>query len=119
MEAHINVFRLLDHTQEHLAGAESPLAQSERDHLRRCGECQAVFRVIAPQLRDGSVGINGEISSTTDYYRNLCCGSEILVLAGKRFPDCNRHKDWSVVWVLIGEEGELPDLSKRRDDFAA
>jgi hypothetical protein len=41
---------------------------------------------------------NGETNQKFGVYRSLCCGQEIILPAGKRFPDCPSHKNLPTIW---------------------
>jgi hypothetical protein len=62
---------------------------------------------------------NGEMNFTSGVYRNLCCGTEIVIPAGWPFPDCAKHVGLNTHWKLVENEDrilhvtELPDSKKR------
>ena len=44
---------------------------------------------------------NGDVNMQYGLYRNLCCGLEIIVREGAKFPDCENHPKLSTVWKLV------------------
>jgi hypothetical protein len=44
---------------------------------------------------------NGEISQSFGIYKAVCCGTQIVLNAGARFPDCPRHPKLSTIWKLV------------------
>lgn len=44
---------------------------------------------------------NGEINDRFGVYKNVCCGEEIVIPAGKEFPDCPNHPKLSTIWKPI------------------
>jgi len=62
---------------------------------------------------------NREMNSQAGTYKNVCCGTEIVIPAGVAFPDCARHLDLHTEWQLVKNDGriphanELPDSKKR------
>jgi len=47
---------------------------------------------------------NGEINDKFGTYKSLCCGAEIVINSGARFPDCPRHLNLPTIWKAIAEE---------------
>jgi hypothetical protein len=45
---------------------------------------------------------NGEINPTFGLYRNVCCGLEIIIREGVKFPDCRNHAKLPTIWKPIG-----------------
>jgi hypothetical protein len=41
---------------------------------------------------------NGEKNTRLGFYKNLCCGKEIVVPAGNEFPDCPNHRGLTTIW---------------------
>jgi hypothetical protein len=64
---------------------------------------------------------NGDINTEFGVYRSLCCGREIMVREGTKFPDCPRHPNLSTVWKRV--EVEITQVSttrkKKKSDPAA
>jgi hypothetical protein len=46
---------------------------------------------------------NGEINKEFGVYRSLCCGAEIVIPAGTRFPDCPKHPRLTTVWKPVND----------------
>jgi len=47
---------------------------------------------------------NGEINNSFGVYKTLCCGSEIVIAEGAKFPDCPKHLTISTQWKSIHDE---------------
>jgi hypothetical protein len=47
---------------------------------------------------------NGEINSKFGVYKNVCCGSEIVLGEGMTFPDCPNHPKLTTQWKSISDE---------------
>jgi hypothetical protein len=62
---------------------------------------------------------NGEINIQFGVYKNVCCGTEIVIPVGSTFPNCARHLDQPTVWEPVSNDdsipraSELPDSKKR------
>ena len=66
---------------------------------------------------------NCEISDRFGVYRSVCCGAEIAIAEGAKFPDCPKHPKLVTKWESVGDEpirhvSELRS-TKKRDDTAA
>jgi hypothetical protein len=89
--------------------------------LANCAECRCVFIVITRQLTQ-TVSVlfsNGEINPEDGWYKNLCCGLDSYVLAGRTFPDCVRHKNLPTAWKTA-RNNSIPDVTPdRKKDSAA
>jgi hypothetical protein len=44
----------------------------------------------------------GEKNTTFGVYRNVCCGVEVMLSEGAKFPDCPRHVHLPAIWKLVG-----------------
>ena len=44
---------------------------------------------------------NGDVNESFGVYRNVCCGQEIIIRQGAKFPDCKKHSRLSTVWKPI------------------
>jgi len=67
---------------------------------------------------------NGEINKKFGVYKNLCCGVEIVLAEGARFPDCPKHPKLTTEWKPTAGErfpraGDLPSAKKKSRDPAA
>jgi hypothetical protein len=65
---------------------------------------------------------NGEMNEQFGVYRSLCCGVEIAIPKGIRFPDCPNHPKLTTEWKLVTDEkirhvSEI--LPPKNDDPAA
>jgi hypothetical protein len=47
---------------------------------------------------------NGEINEKFGVYRNLCCGSEIVLAERLEFPDCKNHINLITEWKPVADE---------------
>ncbi len=47
---------------------------------------------------------NGEAKKKFGVYRSVCCGAEIVINPGSRFPDCPNHPKLTTVWKPAAEE---------------
>ena len=62
---------------------------------------------------------NRETNFQFGVYKNICCGTEIVIPSGVAFPDCARHPDLRTEWQLVKNDAripranELPDSKKR------
>lgn len=103
---HIRGFRLLEHAQTQVSRGTSLLTGREVEHLRHCTECQDMCALFTRQLnrRAPLWANNGETVPIDGYYKNLCCGLELYIAAGKVFPDCRRHSNLPTVWKLLSED---------------
>jgi hypothetical protein len=101
-------YRLFDQPKTKASGKSFPLLGWEKDHLRGCKDCQelsAAFGRFHKRMPLRLFG-NGEMSQQSGSYKNVCCGIETFVAAGKPFPDCRRHGNLPTSWKLIDEEQE-------------
>ena len=67
--------------------------------------------------------MNGEINDRFGIYKSVCCGSEIVIAEGAKFPDCRKHPKLPTKWNSITDEPvphteELPGR-KKNNGFAA
>ena len=67
---------------------------------------------------------NGETNTRLGVYRSLCCGAEIVLLAGVEFPDCPNHLKLTTTWKGVRDEhipraGNLASSKKKDSDSAA
>jgi hypothetical protein len=61
---------------------------------------------------------NGEINERFGVYTSVCCGAEIVISAGARFPDCPNHPKLTTTWKSAVDEpilhvNELPSTKKK------
>jgi len=62
---------------------------------------------------------NGDVNIQFGVYKNVCCGTEIVIPVGSVFPDCARHLDMPTEWKLVENDrripraSDLPDSKKR------
>ncbi len=63
---------------------------------------------------------NGEINKQFGVYKSVCCGREVVVCEGAKFPDCPRHKNLSTIWKPVDAEIiETKSFKKAASDPAA
>ena len=107
---HVKEYRLFDRSKAEVEGKDFLLLDWEEEHLRGCEECQEVSAVFT-RLSKGTSHLfsNGETNFTSGWYRNLCCGLEHFVIAGKPFPDCRRHKKLPTSWKFVSAENAASD----------
>jgi hypothetical protein len=104
---HVKGYRLFDRSKAEVEEKDFRLLDWGEDHLRGCAECQELAVVFARLCKESPhLFRNGETSYQSGWYKNLCCGLEQFVIAGKTFPDCRRHKNLPTSWKLISEEDE-------------
>jgi len=63
---------------------------------------------------------NGETSNRFGVYKSVCCGLEIVIAEGAKFPDCRKHPKLPTIWKSIGDEkirhvSELPRPEKGKN----
>jgi hypothetical protein len=96
---HIRGFRLFDLALARSAGKAFELSDEEQQHLETCAECRGLSDFFTGQVTARPVLYNnGDVNSTDGWYKNICCGIEVFVQAGKIFPDCRRHKNLPTSW---------------------
>jgi hypothetical protein len=101
---HVKAFRLFDLVQGHSSGSVFQLTEWEKEHLNGCEECRELEAFFRRQTTDRPLLYsNGEVSPTDAWYRNVCCDLELFVPAGKKFPDCRRHKNLPTSWKRTEE----------------
>ncbi len=66
---------------------------------------------------------NGEINKKFGIYKSLCCGFEIVLVEGAKFPDCPNHSRLTTEWKSTSDERvpratELPSAKKKSDPAA-
>jgi hypothetical protein len=47
---------------------------------------------------------NGEKNEKFGFYKNLCCGKEIVVPAGNQFPDCPNQRGLTTIWKPLVDD---------------
>jgi hypothetical protein len=52
---------------------------------------------------------NGEVNEQFGTYRSICCGAEIVINSGARFPGCPNHPQLSTIWKPSVEEKTLTE----------
>jgi hypothetical protein len=104
---HVKAYRLFDRSKAEAEGKDFPLLVWEEEHLRECEECHELSAVFNRFCKETPrLFANGERNATSGWYKNLCCGIEDFVIAGKHFPECRRHKNLPTSWKLIKEEDD-------------
>jgi hypothetical protein len=119
--SHIRGFRLFEHARTQASGGRSDLTEREIEHLRRCSECEDISVLFTRQFgkRARYLGNNGEVVPIDGYYKNVCCGLELYISAGKIFPDCRRHPNLPTGWKLISEDFTRQQQADENKGFAA
>jgi len=56
---------------------------------------------------------SGEICSELGAYKSVCCGTEVVVAAGTKFPICPNHTEWPAEWRM------LPDWRPKKKTASA
>jgi hypothetical protein len=67
---------------------------------------------------------NGDLNTRFGVYTSLCCGLEIVISEGARFPDCPKHPHLTTTWKSTVDDPiphvtQLPSARKQRKDPAA
>ena len=63
---------------------------------------------------------DGTINNKFGVYQNVCCGQEIIIREGARFPACPKHPDLTTTWNPIDADiVDLTVLKKNEADSAA
>jgi hypothetical protein len=57
----------------------------------------------------------GDKNAKPGVYKNVCCGTEIVIPVGLIFPDCARHFDVPTEWSLVETGGRVPHASELPD----
>jgi hypothetical protein len=67
-----------------------------------------------------SMPISGQSNPKFGVYISECCGSEIVIAEGARFPPCPDHPDCRTKWMSIVDEPnrQVTDTTKKRDTAA-
>ena len=96
---HVRAFRLFDLAHSHNSGTHFELTLREKQHLEICEECRALTEFFSHQVTERPLlHNNGDLNTADGWYKNICCGMELFVPAGKLFPDCRRHKNLPTSW---------------------
>jgi hypothetical protein len=114
-DVHIKPIRLFDACQVESGQGVFPFTEEEKQHLRTCAQCRQVLEVFARQFskkksapqdaeRSGLRPQNGELNKRFGVYRSLCCGAEIVIPEGVRFPDCPNHPKLPTQWKSVKDE---------------
>jgi len=56
---------------------------------------------------------NGEVNTRFGLYKNLCCGQQLIVREGNKFPDCKHHPKLTTIWKHVDLEKSAPVLRRR------
>ena len=62
--------------------------------------------------------INGDVNSEFGVYRSICCGKEMVIPAGARFPDCPKHSRLTTYWKPLDDGEESPRVSEAFHDMS-
>ena len=66
---------------------------------------------------------NGDINERFGVYRNVCCGLEIAIAEGAKFPDCPNHPKLTTKWKSttddpISDNSPSPGTGKKNNPAA-
>jgi hypothetical protein len=70
-------------------------------------------------MREKLVPTNGEINPVFGVYKSLCCGYEIVVRQGARFPECPLHPKVPAVWNALEVEVRAVKVIKKTNSEPA
>jgi hypothetical protein len=59
---------------------------------------------------------NGDINKELGVYKNFCCGAEMAILEGDRFPGCRTHDKHPTRWKRIIDDKRFVNLFHVRLD---
>jgi hypothetical protein len=66
---------------------------------------------------------NGDVNVKFGVYRSLCCGEEIAIAPGAKFPDCPKHFALPTTWKSVTQDEKIPHVTElfpgKKDDSAA
>ena len=63
---------------------------------------------------------NGDTNRQFGVYRSLCCGHEIMLREGSKFPDCPKHPNLSTVWKQVEVEiTQMITIRKKKESDPA
>src|SRR5262245_59615700 len=75
---------------------------------------------ITPHLRGRKKGCsmpqNGETNEKLGFYKNQCCGKEIVVPAGTKFPGCPHHPGPITIWESLIDDNDVQLIQGRKYD---
>ena len=66
--------------------------------------------------------VNGDINEAFGVYKSVCCGMEIVIPEGSRFPNCPNHRKLPTERKSTVDEEAIPHVSQlggKRSDPAA
>ncbi len=56
--------------------------------------------------------VNGEVNVEFGVYRSLCCGEEIVIAPGAKFPDCPKHFALPTTWKSVAHNEKIPHVTQ-------
>jgi len=59
---------------------------------------------------------NGETNERLGFYKNQCCGKEIVVPAGTKFPRCPNHPELLTIWESLMDDNVVQPIERRKRD---
>jgi hypothetical protein len=59
---------------------------------------------------------NGERNSSFGFFRNQCCGKEIVVPEGSEFPGCPNHLGVPTIWESVVDDNIVQLINRRKID---
>jgi len=66
-----------------------------------------------------SMPSNGELNKKFGVYKTLCCGCEIVIAEGMKFPDCPNHSKLTTIWKPLDTELTKLPISRPKPNNAA
>jgi hypothetical protein len=60
--------------------------------------------------------VSGEVNEEFGVYASVCCGQEIVIAVGSRFPNCPKHPNVRTEWKSTASE---PQQRPKSDKSAA
>src|SRR5207248_348393 len=65
------------------------------------------------KMGDGSVvPTNGEINKELAVYKSVCCGAEIVIIAGATLPDRPNHPKLTTIWKSTTDDEPIRHVSQ-------
>jgi hypothetical protein len=71
---------------------------------------------LAQKVRGQRMPQNGETNRKLGFYKNLCCGKEIVVPTGNEFPACPNHPGLTTIWKPLVEDNIVQFRKPRAAD---
>ena len=55
---------------------------------------------------------NGEVNTKFGVYKNVCCGTEIVIPEGVTFPECATHIKLTTEWKPAANSDRIPHVNE-------